>query len=240
VLTGPAPRPRTALSLLAGGLALVLACAPPAPGERDTASLPLLARSDFESGAAEGWQPRNPSHWRVASEGGSKVYELTAPGEQGPVRAPTSWSLWAGHDVSSFALTGRLRCHADPASAVRDMCVVFHYRDPTHFAYVHFAGSSDDVHNIIGLVDGADRVKINAEPAGSSVFRLTDREWHAFKVTYDARTGEIRAYLDDMTAPILTARDKTLGHGLVGVGSFDDTGAFDDLELRGVRVRRPV
>ena len=45
-------------------------------------------------------------------------------------------------------------------------------------------------------------------------------------------TGEIRAYLDDMTEPILTARDRTLGHGLVGVGSFDDTGAFDDLELR--------
>jgi hypothetical protein len=88
-------------------------------------------------------------------------------------------------------------------------------------------------HLIIGLVDGADRVKINAEPAGASVFRLTDREWHAFKVVCDAETGEIRAYLDDMTEPILTARDRTLGRGLVGVGSFDDTGAFDDLKLRG-------
>jgi len=94
-------------------------------------------------------------------------------------------------------------------------------------------------HLIIGLVDGADRVKINAEPAGASVFRLTDREWHAFKVVCDAETGEIRAYLDDMTEPILTARDRTLGHGLVGVGSFDDTGAFDDLKLRGAR-KKPL
>jgi hypothetical protein len=113
------------------------------------------------------------------------------------------------------------------------MCVIFHYRDPAHFYYVHFAGSSDAVHNIVGIVDGADRVKINAEAAGASTFRLTDRAWHAFKVTCDARTGDIRAYLDDMTSPILTARDRRIGRGLVGVGSFDDTGAFDDLEIRG-------
>ena len=137
-----------------------------------------------------------------------------------------------GHDVSSFEFSGRLRCRTDPSNPFRDMCVIFHYQDPTHFCYVHFAGKSDDVHNIIGLVDGADRVKINAEPAGASVFRLTDLAWHAFKVTCDARTGEIRAYLDDMAVPILTARATVLGHGRVGVGSFDDTGAFDDIELR--------
>jgi hypothetical protein len=191
----------------------------------------IIVASDFESGSADGWRPNDPAHWRVADDNGSKVYELTAPGTQGQVRAPTSISVLAGHDVASFEFTGRLRCDTDPATAVRDMCVIFHYQDPTHFGYVHFAGTSDEVHNIIGLVDGADRVKINAEPAGASVFRLTDRAWHSFKVVCDAGTGEIRAYLDDMTAPILTARDPTLGHGLVGVGSFDDTGAFDDLVL---------
>ncbi len=194
--------------------------------------LSILATSDFETGSADGWQPNDPSHWRVVADGGSMIYELTAPGAAGPVRAPTSWSLWAGHDVSSFEFTGRLRCYTDPSIPFRDMCVFFHFQDPAHFGYVHFAGSSDDVHNIIGLVNGADRVKINAEPAGASVFRLTDKDWHAFKVMCDARTGEIRAYLDDMAVPVLTARDRTLGHGLVGVGSFDDTGAFDGLVLK--------
>ena len=197
-------------------------------------ALAPLAECDFERGSAAGWQPNDPSHWRIVNDGGSMVYELTAPGEPGKVRAPTSWSLWTGHDVTFFEFTGRVRCRTDPATKVRDMCVFFHFQDPEHFYYVHFAGSSDEVHNIIGLVDGADRVKINAEPAGESVFRLTDREWHAFKVVCDADTGEIRAYLDDMTKPILTARDRTLGHGLVGVGSFDDTGAFDDLKLRSI------
>jgi len=206
-----------------------LACACPGGKAGDPA---LLMSCDFERGTAAGWQPNDAGHWRVAEVGGSKAYELTAPGEQGVIRAPTSWSVWTGREVASFEFSGRVRCHTDPATAVRDMCVFFHYQDPEHFYYVHFAGTSDGVHNIIGLVNGADRAKINAEPAGGSVFRLTDREWHRFKVVCDAATGEIRAYLDDMTAPILTARDRTLGRGLVGVGSFDDTGAFDDLELR--------
>jgi hypothetical protein len=212
-------------ALAAAALLAIAGCRPGSKG------LSRVAASDFETGSADGWTPDDPSRWRVVADDGSMIYELTAPGTPGSVRAPTSRSLLDGHDVASFEFTGRLRCHTDPATSVRDMCVLFHYRDPTHFYYVHFAGRSDDVHNIIGLVDGADRVKINAEPAGASVFRLTDRAWHAFKVTCDARTGEIRAYLDDMTVPILTARDRTIGHGLVGVGSFDDTGAFDDLEL---------
>jgi len=222
-------RPRAArVVVAAASLSLLFfACGPSKP--KDAA---LVMTSDFEDGTAAGWRPNDPSHWRVADDHGSKVYELTAAGAQGTVRAPTSWSVLAGSDASSFELTGRLRCDTDPATAVRDMCVFFHFQDPAHFYYVHFAGTSDAVHNIIGLVDGADRVKINAEPEGGSVFRLTDREWHRFKVTCDGSTGEIRAYLDDRTAPILTARDRTLTHGLVGVGSFDDTGAFDDIVLR--------
>ena len=51
--------------------------------------------------------------------------------------------------------------------------------------------------------------------------------------TYDAATGEIKAYLDDMSTPILTSVDKNLDHGLVGVGSFDDTGSFADIKLWG-------
>jgi hypothetical protein len=200
---------------------------------RGRSNLPVLREWDFEDGSAAGWRPNDPSHWRVVEKDGAKVYELTAVGEQGKVRAPTSWSVWTGADVTSFEFSGRMKCYTDPAIPGRDMCVFFHYQDPTHFYYVHFSGESADVHNIIGLVNGADRVKINLEPAGTSAARMKDLEWHAFKVVCDARAGEIRAYIDDMDKPALTARDRTLGHGLVGVGAFDDTGCFDGLRLRG-------
>jgi hypothetical protein len=214
-----------------GAIILSICCAATHPSIEE---FPLLASSDFEDGQTAGWQPNDPAHWRVIKQDGSFVYELTAPGEQGKLRAPTSWSLLAGHDVSSFVFTGRIKCDVDPSNTYRDLCVFFHFQDPTHFCYVHFSARSDEIHNIIGLVNGADRVKINSEPPGKSTFRLTDTNWHRFKVTHDSAAGRIEAYLDDMDTPILTAIDRTLAHGLVGIGSFDDTGSFDDLKLWGI------
>jgi hexosaminidase len=198
----------------------------------EAARKPLIS-DDFEDEEAREWEPNIPGNWRIGEEEGTLCYQLTAPGTQGEVRAPTSWSLLKDFDVSSFIFTGRVRCKSAMDNPHRDMVIIFHYQDPTHFYYVHFSASSDENHNIIGLVNGKDRVKINHEPAGESDARLTDMRFHDFKVTYDAETGEIKAYLDDMKTPILTATDLTFGHGLVGVGSFDDTGGFDDIELWG-------
>jgi hexosaminidase len=194
---------------------------------------PPLVSDDFEDGKAHGWKPNVPESWKVSEEWGTMTYQLTAPGSMGAVRAPTSWSIIKDLDVTCFILTGRVRCNADTANEHRDMVVVFHYQDPTHFYYVHFSAISDGLHNIIGLVNGKDRVKINREPPGQSIARLNDLRFHDFKVIYNAETGEIKAYMDDMANPILTATDRTLNHGFVGVGSFDDTGSFDDIKLWG-------
>ena len=187
----------------------------------------------FEDSTANGWQPNIPEHWRVIKYDDSLVYELVTPSQQGKVRAPTSWSVLSGHTITSFTFSGRFQCNVDTSNQFRDLCVFFFYQDPTHFYYVHFSAMSDENHNIIGLVNGADRIKINIEPQGESVARLTAQEWHRFKVTCDASTGDIMAFLDDMETPVLTAKDTTLNHGLVGVGSFDDTGYFDDIKLWG-------
>jgi hypothetical protein len=201
--------------------------------ESDPPNISLLIADDFKDGKAGAWMPNHPEHWQVAKEEGGFVYRLTAPGGQGKVRAPTSWSLLKNFDVTSFVFTGRTRCYTDPSVDKRDMCIFFHFQDATHFYYVHFSASSDELHNVIALVNSKDRVKINREPPGKSVFRLTDLKFHDFKVTHDAATGEIKAYLDDLSTPILTAADKTLGHGFVGVGSFDDTGSFSKIKLWG-------
>ena len=205
----------------------------PAISKLVEAAQPPLISDDFEDGNAQAWKPNVPENWRVAEEDGSLVYRLIAPGPPGAVRAPTSLSILKDFDVTDFVFTGRLKCGAETNNIYRSVVIVFHYQDPIHFYYAHFAAISDKVHNIIGLVNGKDRVKINREPLGQSIPRLKDLKFHDFKVIYDAETGEIKAFLDDMTTPILTANDKTLNHGFVGVGSFDDTGSFDDIKLWG-------
>ena len=46
-------------------------------------------------------------------------------------------------------------------------------------------------------------------------------------------TGAIEIYWDDMKTPIMTATDKTFTWGQVGLGSFDDTGRWDDVKVFG-------
>jgi hypothetical protein len=230
---------RQLVSLLAlfGALIIVFLCFGSEAIETEPSEplkdLPLLVSDDFEDSDAQGWQPNIPEHWEVAEEEGSLVYRLTAPGPAGEIRAPTSHSILKAFDVTSFVFTGRIKCHADPTNKHRDVDVIFHYQDPTHFYYVHFSAVSDELHNIIGMVNGKDRAKINHEPPGHSIARMSDLRFHDFKVTCYAETGKIMVYLDDLTSPILTATDKTLGHGYVGLGSFDDTGSFDDIKLWG-------
>lgn len=200
--------------------------------------LPLLVAYDFEDGKAHGFSPNIPKNWEVAEEEGSFMYCLLAPGTHGSIKAPTSWSLLKDFDVTSFVFKGRARCKIDVKNKNRDVCVIFLYQDPTHFYYVHFSAMSDQVHNIIGLVNGKDRVKINCEISGESIARMNDLRLHDFKVTYDAETGDIKAYMDDMMTPILTATEKTFGHGYVGIGSFDDTASFDDIKLWGKKFHK--
>jgi hypothetical protein len=197
------------------------------------AARPPLVIEDFEDREAQGWMPNMPENWSIVPESGSMRYQLREPGTQGEVRAPTSWAVLRDYDLTDFVFTGRLKCNASIENPHRDMVIIFGYQDPTHFYYVHFSASSDENHNIIGLVNGTDRVKINLEPPGESIARLTDKEFHAFKITFTAETGDIKAYLDDMKMPILTAKDTTFSRGRVGLGSFDDTGSFDDIKLWG-------
>ena len=64
-------------------------------------------------------------------------------------------------------------------------------------------------------------------------------EWHHARIVRDVKSGKIEIYFDDMKTPIMTATDKTFAWGKVGIGSFDDTGRFDDVFLFGHKVEKP-
>ncbi|HOK10501.1 MAG TPA: hypothetical protein PLJ10_12690, partial [Candidatus Hydrogenedens sp.] len=51
------------------------------------------------------------------------------------------------------------------------------------------------------------------------------------KIVRDTKTGKIEVYYDDMDKPIMVAEDKTFLKGRIGLGTFDDTGCFDNLQI---------
>jgi hypothetical protein len=113
----------------------------------------------------------------------------------------------------------------------RDAVVVFGYQDPAHMYYVHLGKKADDHANQIFIVNDAPRVKISRTSTPGTDW---DDMWHHVRVTRKVSTGEIAIFFDNLENPVMTAVDKTFTWGQVGMGSFDDTTDWDDVQLRGV------
>ena len=191
---------------------------------------PKVYDDDFRNGA-DHWQPTDESAWKIVQGRKGNVYSQhkKRSAYNPPHRSPLNMSLVKDIEVTDFEMTVRvLSTHEDYGH--RDVCLFFGYQDPSHFYYVHLGKETDDHANQVFIVNAAPRVKISTMTTAGTNW---DDEWHTVRVSRNAKTGVIAVYFDDMKTPIMTAIDKTFRWGRVGVGSFDDTGDWDDFRLRG-------
>ena len=131
--------------------------------------------------------------------------------------------------VESFVFDVHLQS-THPDYGHRDLCLFFGYQDDSHLYYVHFGKKTDDHANQIFIVNASDRKKISTKTTPGTDW---NDEWHHARIVRDAESGKIEVYFDDMKTPVMTAVDRTFTTGRVGVGSFDDTGQFDQILLYG-------
>lgn len=193
--------------------------------------LPLLLTEDFEKGA-DRWEFSDPAAWRVEDGPRGKLLSLfakTTP--KTPHRSPFGRALLKDLVVGDFTLEVRAQSSVKDYPH-RDLCLFFGYRDDAHFYYSHLGKKTDDHANQIFIVNGADRLKISTKTTEGTDW--TD-DWHTLRVVRKVADGSIAVYYDDLKTPVQTASDKTFLSGRVGVGSFDDTGRFDDLKVWGVK-----
>jgi hypothetical protein len=150
----------------------------------------------------------------------------------GPIRRPAALAILKSEPLTDLTFRAELRSTAPVDLAVRDVQLVVGYQSSSQFYYVHMSAKTDAVHNGIFLVNNADRRRID-EP--NSKPHLTDQAWHRVRLERNVSTGSIAVFFDDETTPMLSATDKTLTSGRVGVGSFDETGEFRNVEVTGKR-----
>ena len=185
---------------------------------------------NFENGM-ERWTLLEPRHWTLQKTNENTCLVLNKPGKQHPpVRRPGEYALWKStpwYDVTIQAKVKTLR----PANVSgRDVCIIFGFRDPTHFYYAHLCSDSNGkTHNVIMKVNGERRNVIMNEKRPEP--RLTD-DWHSVKVVRKS-SGAIHVFMDDMQTPLMTAHDQAFPVGQVGIGTFDDPAMFDDVTIRG-------
>jgi hypothetical protein len=199
--------------------------------------LPLVFADDFESGDAKHWEPTDPKAWRVVKQGGNHVYNqyVKKSNYEPPVRSPFNRSLIRDVTVGDFVLDVRLQS-TTPDYNHRDLCLFFGFQDAAHLYYVHLGKKTDDHANNIFIVNGEPRKKISLTTTAGTDW---SDDWHHARVVRDVKTGKIEVYFDDMETPVMTAVDKTFVWGRVGLGSFDDTGNFDNVLLYGEKVEPP-
>lgn len=212
-----------------------------APGAA-AAELPVLFQEDFEHGGLEKWTTTDPSPaesvWRIVEAGKPDNHVLRCTGiarYEPPFRSPWSIALLKDVVVGNFELSATVQETNTTAGPHRDLCFFWGYQDPAHYYYVHLGAVADPHACQIFIVDNAPRTAITRQKARGTPWT---EGWHRVKVARSVEDGLMAVYFDDMDTPLMTARDKTFTWGQVGLGTFDDHGNFDDVELRGIRVEK--
>lgn len=191
---------------------------------------PVLLKADFEDGDLAGWKMTDAKAWRVEKVDESKALALFGKSNYTPkVRSPFNYALLDDLVVTDFTLDCKVKSTVKDYGH-RDLCLIFGYQDPEHFYYIHLGKNADPHAHSVFLVNNEPRVSIAKDRTAGTPW--TD-DWHKVRLVRNAASGEITVYFDDMTKPIMRANDKTFAWGKVGVGSFDDTGVFDDITVRG-------
>ena len=183
----------------------------------------------FEGGKMnDSWTPTDQKAWAVTKQDGSGVLHLKGQSDyKQPVQSPKSiiWLLKEGPD--SFVMDAVVKS-TGKAGGHRDLCLFFGKQDDSHFYYVHLAPKADPRAHSVFAVDGKPRVSIVQERTDGVDW---GDDWHRVRLIRNAESGAIEVYFDDLEKPIMTAKDKRFIGGSIGLGSFDNTGYFDDLRI---------
>ncbi len=185
---------------------------------------------DFENGASN-WEPTDAKSWEIREEGDGHAYHQFNKRSKykPPHRSPYNIALLKGHSFGDFELNVKVRStHKDYNH--RDCCLFFGYQNPGQFYYVHLGKRADPHANQIFIVNKSDRTKISETTTEGTNW---DDAWHNVKIVRKVKDGLIEIYFDDMKKPVMTAHDTNFKWGRVGLGSFDDTSAWDDFKITG-------
>jgi hypothetical protein len=192
------------------------------------AQAPIARTADLSS-------PERLDEWTLDGNGGWAIRhglllldKAGVPG--GPIRRPGALAILKSPPLGASTRDVELRSDAPEAVIRRDLLLVAGWQSPTRFYYVHLSAVRDNVHNGIFLVHDADRRRIDDT---SDRPPLRDRAWHTARLVRTPATGRLEVFVDGETTPIMTATDTAIPSGRMGVGSFDDTGAFRRIRVQG-------
>ena len=201
--------------------------------------MPLIHRDDFESSdVLTRWLPTQADKWKITdtkSDQGKALHLLgSSRNYRPPFRSPYSITLLKDKVVADFVLTAKVQT-LQTSRGHRDMCIFFGWQNPANFYYVHLGEKKDPNSSQIMIVKDNPRTPSTKTNTGGIPWK--NGTWHDVKLVRKVKDGTIEVYFDDMEKPAKTASDTTFQWGMVGLGSFDDLGMWDDVKINGIAVK---
>ncbi len=177
----------------------------------------------FDDGNADDWNSLNAVNWEVTTDEGDMAYYLNTTnfGSPGGGRLGEYSLLSAEYDDFTFTLEAKL---GDDVvnNAAADYAVVFGFQDANNYYYMLF-NNDQNLTQLFKVINGS---RTLLETANSGDW-LNDNAYHSIEVK---RTGSAISVRFDGNV-ILNANDSSLGAGKVGVGSYNDSAYFDDVNV---------
>jgi hypothetical protein len=189
------------------------------------AAMSVLAEQPLQQ--RDQWQLEVPAAWEWQGEGEATTLILKKPSQyKSKVRRPLNLAWFGGAEWDSFTLTCEARLDVFNKGN-NDVCIAFGGRSESEFYYAHLGETADGVHLQLHVVNNVDRKAITTNRAKTLPWQ--SNHWHQIKLMSDAASGSIKVWFD--TQLVLEASDKTIAKGRIGLGSFDDLGAFRNVVM---------
>jgi len=183
---------------------------------------------DFQNETLSRWILPKPADWVIAHESTNKFLRLRTAGAIGKPRRPIQYAILKDLCLSDFDLRVKVR------RTGKSMMIAFGYQDTLHFYYAHISSDHGDhaVHNGLFKVDGGERFRIAGQ--GSAPV-LPDQAWREVRLLRRVASGEMLLFAGGDPQPRFAHTDTAFRYGRIGLGSFNETGDFDDFRLEGER-----
>jgi len=179
------------------------------------------------------WTVQNPADWAIVSP---TEISLKIPGTPPPgiPRRPQKFAIAETEPFRKVTIEAEIR------RAKRSLILVYAWQDKDHFNYAHISSDSAATqahHNGMFHVFGGERVRISALDGPAS---LPTQDWIPVKLVFDGDSGRCYVEVAGKRNPSLDAVDLSLRHGRVGLGSFDETGDFRNVKIKGEPKSNPA
>jgi len=184
--------------------------------------------ADFEDRDLSKWILPKAPDWQIAAQAGNRFLRLARGGEIGQPRRPLQFALHRDLCLSDFDL----RVKVKRTGQSKSLLIAFGYQDTLHFYYAHISSDHGGhaVHNGLFKVDGGERFRIGGH--GSAPV-LPGTDWQEVRLVRRVATGEMVLFAGGDPEPRFAHVDTSFRWGRAGVGSFNETGDFDDFRVEG-------